>query len=92
MTHLSQFHVLDTGGYLWIGANDLENEGTYEFVDAEGALTIFNWDAYHYSYPLGVTPDARDCIRLWNDNALSMCDYMCSVTAYMNPLCEADLV
>ncbi len=86
--------MLGSGGWLWIAANDLETEGVFKFVDAEGTLDFFNWDQYHYNYGGGVTPDNRDCIRLYVDfgNKLTMCDYDCYNTGYMNPLCEANLV
>ncbi len=85
----------DSGGFLWIAANDLETEGVFKFVDGEGTLDFFNWDQYHYNYGNGgITPDERDCIRLYvnHGNGLTMCDYVCTDTNNMNPLCEANLV
>ena len=77
-------------GFAWIGANDLETEGVFRFVDAEGTLNFFNWDEIHGSYAGNVHPNDRDCIRLRLSTAASMCDYECSDTGNMVPLCEAD--
>ncbi len=73
-----------------MAANDLETEGVFRFVDAEGTLNFFNWDSTHTSYAGGVHPNDRDCIRLKLNNGASMCDYACSDTGNMVPLCEAN--
>ncbi len=67
---------------VWLGANDLEVEGQYKYVDSTVSMTFFNWDHFHQGI------DASDCIRLYQGTDFAMGDWNCAEVLHMVMFCE----
>ena len=69
---------------VWLGANDLEAEGHYKYVDSTVSMTFTNWDGFHEGI------DASDCVRLYQGTDFAMGDWDCNHVQYMVMFCEID--